>query len=177
MQTLYYMIYLSHRLNTVEVARESEYLSKISSLETKVTNLVRTQHQLENTIDSLRHDSREEELKLQIETLERSERALLRKIEILQQQSENYGSSNQVQFSYILSSYIVRCSRVALPMLGFCHGSLSNNPWTVDYLLGSSFIHGVRKVSDNHCVFKSFTLNTDKPPLLHPCEMTFSPEC
>ena len=89
----------------MDAARESEYLSKISSLENKITQHLRAQHQLENTIDSLRHDSREEELRLQIETLERSERALLRKIEILQQ-SETTISGAQV--CLYLSPYAYR---------------------------------------------------------------------
>lgn len=83
-------------MNTIEAVRESEYLSKISSLEAKISGLLSTQNELENRIDSLKHNTREEDLQVQVETLERSERALLRKIEILQQ-SDTIGSNFQVE--------------------------------------------------------------------------------
>ena len=72
-------------------------------METKISSLLSTQNDLENRIESLKHNSQEEELKLRIETLERAERALLRKIEILQQ-SDSRGS---VQVFH-LPTYIVR---------------------------------------------------------------------
>jgi len=72
------------RLNTIDASREIEYQTKIASLEQKVGNLMRTQQQLEMTIESLQHTNNEEELKATITALERSERALHRKIEILQ---------------------------------------------------------------------------------------------
>lgn len=100
------------RLSTLENSKENEYLAKISSLEQKISNLLKVQQQLENTIEHLKRDSNEDDLKLQIENLERSERALLRKIEILQQ-SENRSHSAQVNacsnicyysFCYLLDS-------------------------------------------------------------------------
>lgn len=79
----------------METVRESEFLSKIASLESKISNLTRTQRDMETTIDDLKHNSKEEELKCHIEAIERSERALLRKIEILQQ-SDTLASTSQV---------------------------------------------------------------------------------
>ena len=76
-------------------------MAKISSLETKISSLLSTQNDLENRVESLKHNSQEEELKLRIETLERAERALLRKIEILQQ-SDSRGS---VQVFYLYNLY------------------------------------------------------------------------
>jgi len=59
--------------------------SKIASLETKISELLKTQKDLDTLIEELKHQNHEDEFKIRIETLERSERALLRKIEILQQ--------------------------------------------------------------------------------------------
>ena len=70
-------------------------------METKISSLLSTQNDLENRVESLKHNSQEEELKLRIETLERAERALLRKIEILQQ-SDSRGS---VQVFYLYNLY------------------------------------------------------------------------
>ena len=72
-------------------------------METKISSLLSTQNDLENRIESLKHNSQEEELKLRIETLERAERALLRKIEILQQ-SDSRGS---VQVFYLPTCIVV----------------------------------------------------------------------
>lgn len=88
------------RLNSVEAVRESEYLSKIASLECKISDLLRTQNQLEDKLESQKHKSSEIDFKVRIETLERSERALLRKIEILQQ-SDSRGNNSQVLFDYV----------------------------------------------------------------------------
>ncbi|XP_067928454.1 golgin subfamily A member 4-like [Watersipora subatra] len=80
------------RLGAIETVRESEYLAKIASLETKISGLLNIQNELEGKLENMKHKSEEEELRQRIATVERSERALLRKIEILQQ-SDNKGSA------------------------------------------------------------------------------------
>ena len=67
------------------MSKENEHLSKIALLEQRVASLLSDQRHLEAVIEGLRDNHGEEELKVKVEGLERSERALIRKIEILQQ--------------------------------------------------------------------------------------------